>query len=175
MTIRREIADKVQEFRMLSFYERVEQIIALVLSTLIVLVIAAAIWSLIIRVAVLLYLSTTSLAPATHAVFQTVFGGMFTVIIAVEFKRSILVAAERRDTIFQVRTVVLIALLAILRKFIILDFQQTDAGIILALSAATLALGGVYWALRAQDVALRAEELPRVQPETPSEREQPGS
>ncbi len=44
---------------------------------------------------------------------------MFTVIIALEFKRSLLVLAERGDTVVQVRTVILIA------KLIILDLATT--------------------------------------------------
>ena len=72
-------------------------------------------------------------------------------IIALEFKRSLLIVAERRHSVVQVRTVVLLAMLAILRKLIILDLNTTDADKILALSAAILALGAVYWLVRDQD------------------------
>jgi uncharacterized membrane protein (DUF373 family) len=73
------------------------------------------------------------------------------VIIALEFKKSLLVMAERRDTIVQIRSVVMIALLAICRKVIILDLTETDAMHILALAAAILALGVVYWLMRDSD------------------------
>lgn len=52
--------------------------------------------------------------------------------------------AERRDTVVQIRSVVMIALLAICRKIIILDFTETDALHILAFAAAVFALGIVY-------------------------------
>lgn len=94
---------------------------------------------------------TESLDPTKYPVFQSIFGAIFTVMIALEFKRSILVATERRDTVFQVQTVVLIALLAVLRKFIIIDFDEAGAGGIRALSIAALALGGVYWFIRRLD------------------------
>ena len=42
----------------------------------------------------------------------------------------------------------MIALLAICRKAIILDLAETDAMHILALAAAILALGVVYWLMR---------------------------
>jgi uncharacterized membrane protein (DUF373 family) len=77
-----------------------------------------------------------------------VFGMIFTVIIALEFKKSLLVLAERRDSVVQVRSVVMIALLAICRKVIILDLAETDAMHTLALAAAILALGVVYWLIR---------------------------
>jgi uncharacterized membrane protein (DUF373 family) len=76
---------------------------------------------------------------------------IFTVIIALEFMRSLLVVAERRDGIVQVRTVLLIALLAIVRKLMIIDLSETEAAQIFALAAAIMALGGVFWLVRDQD------------------------
>ncbi len=51
----------------------------------------------------------------------------------------------------QVKTVVLIALLALSRKFIVLDSKVTEAQTIAALALATLVLGIVYWLLRERD------------------------
>jgi uncharacterized membrane protein (DUF373 family) len=80
-----------------------------------------------------------------------VFGMILTVIIALEFKKSLLVVAEGRDTVVQIRSVVMIALLAICRKVIILDLTETDALHILALAAAILALGLIYWLIGVRD------------------------
>jgi uncharacterized membrane protein (DUF373 family) len=66
------------------------------------------------------------------------------------------VATERRQTIVQVRTVILIAMLAVVRKLIILDIGATTAALTFALAAAILALGGVYWLVRDQDRRERA-------------------
>jgi len=62
-----------------------------------------------------------------------------------------LVLAERHDSVVQVRAVVLIALMAVVRKLIILDPSSTDAPQLLALAAAILALGTVYWLVRDQE------------------------
>ncbi len=78
---------------------------------------------------------------------------IFTVIIALEFKKSLLVVAERKERVVQIQTVVVIALLAICRKVILLDLAETDAWHILSLAAAILALGGVYWLIRERDRA----------------------
>ncbi|GAA0580404.1 hypothetical protein GCM10009416_18480 [Craurococcus roseus] len=51
----------------------------------------------------------------------------------------------------QVRTVVLIALLAIARKFLILDLKEVEHTTLLGLAGAALALGGVYWLVGGQD------------------------
>ena len=62
--------------------------------------------------------------------------------------------AERRDRVVQIRSVVMIALLAICRKVIILDLAETDAMHTLALAAAILALGVVYWLIRDREQCL---------------------
>ena len=49
------------------------------------------------------------------------------------------------------RNVILIALLAVVRKLIIIDLSTTDAFHLLALAAAILALGVVYWIVRECD------------------------
>ena len=58
---------------------------------------------------------------------------------------------ERKESIVQVRTVVLIAILALVRKFIILDATKTEPMTIIGLAAAILALGAVHWLVRDQD------------------------
>lgn len=137
-------------WRSLTFYEKFEQSVVFVLTILIALIVLAALWNLLKLVATSLLL-VDILDPTDPAVFQTVFGAIFTVVIALEFKRSLLVVVERRFGIVQVRAVVMIAMLAVVRKFIILDMAQTDALKLLALGAAMLALGIVYWLVRDQD------------------------
>jgi uncharacterized membrane protein (DUF373 family) len=110
---------------------------------------------------ILISVLSSSFDPTDYTVFQSVFGMIFTVIIALEFKRSLLVVAERRDSVVQVRAVVLIALLAVVRKLIILDLKSTEALQLLALAAAILALGGVYWLIRDQD--RRHRRTPRAE------------
>ncbi|MBW6401411.1 phosphate-starvation-inducible PsiE family protein [Roseomonas sp. HJA6] len=137
-------------WRSLTFYEKFEQVVVFVLTILIALIVLAALWNLLKLVATSLLL-VDIFNPTDPAVFQTVFGAIFTVVIALEFKRSLLVIVERRFGIVQVRAVVMIAMLAVVRKFIILDLSQTEAMKLLALGAAILALGIVYWLVRDQD------------------------
>ena len=137
-------------WRSLTFYEKFEQVVVFVLTVLIALIVLAALWNLLKLVATSLLL-VDLLDPTEPAVFQTIFGAIFTVVIALEFKRSLLVVVERRFGVVQVRAVVMIAILAVVRKFIILDLTQTEAMKLLALGAAILALGIVYWLVRDQD------------------------
>ncbi len=159
MSIRSEWKDFGDRWAVLTLYQRFEQVVTMALSLLLILVILAAMWNLFLRVVVGLVLQG-SLDPTDHQVFQSVFGAIFTVIIALEFKRSIVVSVESHDTVFHVRTVVLVALLALLRKFIILDLDKTGAATIAALAFATLALGGIYWTIRWQDAGRAAAREP---------------
>jgi uncharacterized membrane protein (DUF373 family) len=134
---------------LMTTYERFEQIVALVLSVIIAVVIVIALFQLLLRV--LPPLIGGALDPFDHGVFQTLFGMIMTLLIAMEFKHSIVRVALRHGSVIQVKTVVLIALLALSRKFILLDTAQTDAATIGALAAAALVLGIVYWLLRERD------------------------
>ncbi len=136
------------QWRLMSVYEKFEQVVALTLSGVIAVIIVVSLLQLLRTVYTLLLLD--ALNPLDHRIFQTVFGMIMTLLIAMEFKHSIVKVALRRDSIIQVKTVVLIALIALSRKFVILDPDASPARIA-ALSGAVLALGAVYWMLRERD------------------------
>lgn len=79
----------------LTFYERFEHAVVLVLTVLIVGVVTSAVWHL--SLAVLALLFTGGVDFANPGVFQAVFGMIFTVIIALEFKHSLLVVLTRHE------------------------------------------------------------------------------
>lgn len=137
-------------WQLLTLYERFEHVVILVLSGLISIIVALAVWNLVLKLAASLVLSS-GFDPTDYSVFQSLFGTILIVIIALEFNRSLLVIAERRLGIVQVRTIVLIALLAIVRKLMVIDLSATEANQLFALSAAILVLGCVFWLVREQD------------------------
>ena len=145
------------EWMLLTFYERFEQVVILILTGLIAIVVVFAVWNLALKIfhAVI---APQTFDPTEYSVFQAVFGAIFTVIIALEFKRSLLVVAHRQESIVQVRTVILIALLAIVRKLMILDLASTESSQLFALAAAILALGAVYWLVRDQDRSIEHDQ-----------------
>lgn len=134
-----------EKWQLLTLYEKFEQTVIFVLTILIALTIVFALWNLFITVTSEIWAKGLSFNPTDHRVFQSVFGMIFTVIIALEFKRSLLITVERRFSIVQVRAVILISILAMIRKFIIIDLEVIEADRLLALAASTLALGIVYW------------------------------
>lgn len=136
-------------WKVMCLYERFEHIISLILCIVISVVIAVALWRLIEGTFSLLVAGAFN--PLDHGVFQSVFGMIMTLLIAMEFNHSILRVVNRRDHIVQVKTVILISQLALARKFIILDFAETGPAKIAALGFAILALSLVYLILRERE------------------------
>ena len=137
------------QWAVLSYYQRFESAVALVLTLVIGLIILAALYRLTISVIVGLFLGV--LNPLDPAVFQTVFGEIMTLLIALEFNHTLQYVVTRQQSIIQTKVVLLIALLAMARKFIILDLHEVTPGHLLGLAAITLVLGIAYWLMRERD------------------------
>jgi len=133
----------------IDIYEKYEQVISHGLTGLIAIIVAIAF----VRLAVDVYglLVVGMLDPLDHAVFKKIFGMIMTLLIAMEFKHSIIKVLERKNHVVQVKTVLLIALLALSRKFIILDVKTMSAATLAALALCVLSLGIVYWLIRHQE------------------------
>jgi uncharacterized membrane protein (DUF373 family) len=149
LTLASELRDLRSKWRTLSIYERFEQTVVSVLTLLIAVIVAIAAWQLVLYT--LKLIGSHVVNPADPQVFQGIFGMVLTVLIALEFKHTLLVVKHHRRAIVQVRAVVLIALLALVRRFIILDLYQTSPSVIAALAGAALALGVVFWLVGSQD------------------------
>ena len=122
----------------LSLYQRFESLVAIMLTGLIAVVSLVALYRL--SVSVLLGLVVGALDPTDPRVFQAVFGEVLTLMIALEFNHTL-------------------HLLALARKFILIDLASTSAGQLLGLAAMAVALGVVFWFMggRADRAAARDE------------------
>ena len=133
----------------MKFYDRFEQTIAITLTGIISVIILVSVVQLIRNVFFSLILG--ALDPLEHNSFQSIFGMIMTVLIAMEFKHSIIQVALRRDSFVQVKTVVLIGLIAIARKFVIVDVNETEPAKLAALAGMAMSLGVTYWLLRERE------------------------
>jgi uncharacterized membrane protein (DUF373 family) len=142
------------EWAILSYYQRFESVVALVLTILVGLIILVALYRLTSSVVVGLVVG--ALDPLDHIVFQTVFGEILTLLIALEFNHTLQYVVNREQSIIQTKVVILIALLAVARKFIVLDLNNISPGQLLGLAAITLVLGVTYWLMRERDDRMAA-------------------
>lgn len=133
----------------MTFYERFEQIVLLILSFIISLVILFALVQLLINIYSILIIGI--LNPMSYKIFQVIFGMIMTLLITMEFKHSIIKLLERQSHIIQVKSIILLALLALARKFIIVNIETTEPLKLIALSLSVLVLGIVYWLLNRQE------------------------
>ncbi|MDR6937336.1 phosphate-starvation-inducible PsiE family protein [Luteibacter sp. 3190] len=133
---------------LLGYYQRFEALVALALTFLISVIIVVALIRLAMGVVDGLVFS--AMDPLDHAVFQTVFGEIMTLLIALEFNHTLQYMVARQQSIVQTSVLLLIAILALARKFILLDLKAVSAAQVLALAGATLALGLTYWFIRAR-------------------------
>ena len=137
------------QWAVLSYYQRFEGLVALVLTLVIAVIVLVALFRLTYGVMTGLLLG--ALDPLDHGIFQSVFGEILTLLIALEFNHTLQYVVKREQSIIQTKIVLLIALLAIARKFIVLDLSSVDAGQLFGLAAITLALGVAYWLVRERD------------------------
>ena len=132
-------------WRELGFYERFEQVAAIFLSMLVSIIVFFACIQIAIEVYDLVILKDDLTAPET---FRNLFAGVLTVLIALEFNHSIVQVIERKQSIVQVRIVVQIAILAVVRKFILLDLSKTEAMVLVGLGVVVFSLAALHWAVK---------------------------
>src|SRR5882672_4916541 len=137
------------QWAVISYYQRFEGIVALVLTLVIGLIILVAVFRLTYSVLTGLLLGV--LDPLEHGEFQLVFGEIMTLLIALEFNHTLQYVVKREQSIIQTKVVLLIALLAVARKFIVLDLHEVGPAEMLGLAAVALALGITYWLIRDRD------------------------
>lgn len=130
----------------LSFYQRFESLVAFVVTLLVSLVVLVALYRL--SSEVIGGLIGGVLDPLDHRVFQMVFGQIMVVLIALEFNHTLRYFVSPEQSVIQTKTVVLIALLAMARRFIVLDLTAATGPELFGLGAVTLALGVTYWLMR---------------------------
>jgi uncharacterized membrane protein (DUF373 family) len=132
-----------------TLYETFEHIIMLILTIIIVVLIGFATYHLVLTTFGLILAG--ELDPANRDVYPSIFGMFVTVLIGLEFKRSFLIVTASQTSIVRIRSIILIGMLATLRKFIVLDLKEINVLEMLAVAAAILALGIVYWLVRDQE------------------------
>jgi uncharacterized membrane protein (DUF373 family) len=145
----------------LGLYEKFEQIVALLLTLLIAGVVVATSIELAIDIFVIF---TSGADLLDERLFQEIFGRIMTVLIALEFNHSIVQVVERQHHLIQVRVVVLVAILAIARKFIVIDIDKYHAGTLVALAVMIISLAVIYWVLATLE---RRERTERTQADGP--------
>lgn len=123
-------------------YVQFERLVGLALTGCVSVVILFAIGHLVHGLVVEIW---AGMSTFDYRIFQRLFEMILTVLIALEFNHSLAEVVKGKGSLVQVKTVVLIGILVVVRKFVLIDLESTASTMLLALGAAILALGIVYW------------------------------
>lgn len=135
--------DEIAKSFILKTFHRFETVIVSGLVVLISIMILAAFWGLIVETYhLVLHGAFDSL---NHKAFQSAFGMIMTLLIALEFNHTIMHANAKTGRDVIVKTVVLISILAVSRQFVIFELESIPAFTLIALAFSLLSLGVVYW------------------------------
>ncbi len=94
-----------------------------------------------------------------HEGFIKVFAAFMTVLIALEFNHTVLPDITTKAPLVKVRAVLLVALLALARKVVLVDFKQVEYTSMIGLAVLIIAVAGAYWVLyREEDLCRMAED-----------------
>ncbi|SHI61292.1 Uncharacterized membrane protein, DUF373 family [Malonomonas rubra DSM 5091] len=93
-----------------------------------------------------------------HDQFVTVFGAFMTVLIALEFNHTVLPEISSGTPIVKVRAVILVALLALARKMVLVDYHKEDWASLFGLAALVLAATVAYWVVRKDELEGKASK-----------------
>jgi len=150
---------RLRNWGIMTLYERFEALVALTLTAVVTVIILVALWRLIVSVVDTLVLR--SLNPLEHSVFQAVFGEILTLLIALEFNHTLRYVVARGWGIIQAKIVILIAVLALVRKIIVSDISAEPPATMAAQAGLLLALGITYWLMRERDDGIERPSVDR--------------
>ncbi len=136
-----------QEWSELTSFDLFEQIVSRIIMAIISIVI---VYSLLLVIIDLITTTSFGIDYVQKEVLQDMFGSVLTILILLEFNRSIAVGLAKKSGVIQTRIIVLIAILVVARKLILLDFSSASLQTMIGLGGLALALGLLYWLMDPQ-------------------------
>lgn len=143
------------KFKDLAFYDQFERVVASFLAILIAAVVLFTCARLAVEVYELIIFKDDLMDPKVYLV---IFGMILTVLIALEFNHSVIQIVLGKQSIIQLRIIVQIAILAIVRKLILMDLGKASMGTMLGLAALIVALAALYYVTRSGGLKGRENE-----------------
>lgn len=143
--------------RLDDLYRHFERGVAGVLMAGMVVVIALAVWSFLRAAGTA---AADPMAALDYPVFQTLFDRLLAAIIALELAHSVQLMVSGRRGLTQLRAVLAIGVLAVVRKLVLIDIGSVEPMLLVGLSAAIVALAAALAALSWVQRKAEVERLP---------------
>jgi len=120
----------------------------LVVAALTLMVSVSVILTLVQAGSELYHVAITGPTLLDHSQFIKVFAAFMTVLIALEFNHTVLPDISERKPVVKVRAVLLVAMLALARKVVLVDFKEVSYTSMIGLAVLILCVAGAYWVIR---------------------------
>jgi uncharacterized membrane protein (DUF373 family) len=137
---------EITKYSVAKTYHFFENLITVGIVILISIMILAAFWGLVSETYRLVLHGAIN--TLNHKAFQSAFGMVMTLLIAMEFNKTVMHAYLGRGREVIVRTVVLVSILAVSRQFIVSEIETISPLTLAALAFSLLSLGIVYWLMK---------------------------
>jgi uncharacterized membrane protein (DUF373 family) len=144
-----------QGWQELTYYERFEQ---LMLHVILLFISIISVFMVVLVTIQLVNDFQLGEAFMEKAVLQDTFGSILTILILLEFNHSVAISIKSKTGAIQVRIIVLISILVVVRKLMLLDYNSVTMQTLLGLSALLLSLGLLYWLITQGDRKHKATE-----------------
>jgi uncharacterized membrane protein (DUF373 family) len=131
-----------EDWQKLTYYERFEQ---LMLHIILLFISVISVFMLVLVAMQLVTDFQLGESFMDKAVLQDTFGSILTILILLEFNHSVAVSIKSKTGAIQVRIIVLISILVVVRKLMLLDYNSVSMQTLLGLSGLLLSLGLLYW------------------------------
>ncbi|MBT4906084.1 MAG: phosphate-starvation-inducible PsiE family protein [Rhodospirillaceae bacterium] len=125
-------------------YERFETIVTSVLIGLIGIVVIIAVAQVVATLFNVLFSGENIFA---FGLFKLLFGQILLALIALEFGHSLILALKNRKIVFQIQGIVLIGVLAMIRKLILIEIDEANVMLLFGVSAILVGLAALHWAV----------------------------
>ncbi|GAB4174642.1 MAG: phosphate-starvation-inducible PsiE family protein [Geothermobacteraceae bacterium] len=101
----------------------------------------------------LYHVATTGPTLFDHNQFIKVFAAFMTVLIALEFNHTVLPDISEKKPVVKVRAVLLVAMLALARKVVLVDFKKVSYTSMIGLAVLIVCVSVAYWVIRQEEMA----------------------
>lgn len=125
-----------------NLYERFQTVVTLILAFLIAIVV---VMSLVQVIVTLISVAASGADFFVYDVIKVLLGQILLILIALEFGHSLVLALKDRKIVFQIQGIVLIGILAIIRKLVLLELGEVDNLALFGMAAILVGLAALYW------------------------------
>ena len=125
-----------------NLYERFQTLVSLLLVLLIAVVVTMSVLQVITTLIGVVASGSDFFA---YGAVKALLGQILLVLIALEFGHSLVLALKDRKIVFQIQGIILIGILAVIRKLVLVELDEVDTLSLFGMAAILVGFAALYW------------------------------